>query len=78
MLPKQLAAELDERGVLLIIFASEMLGGVNTTDPATGRSFDDNRRFIDAISWLSEADRQKIFEANAMKAYPRLGAASRR
>jgi 4-oxalmesaconate hydratase len=65
-------------GVDNIIFASEMLGGVNTTDPETGKSFDDNRRFIDAVSWLSEVDRQKIFETNAMKAYPRLGAASRR
>jgi hypothetical protein len=51
-----------------------LLGGVNTIDPATGRSFDDNRRFIDAIAWLTEGDRKKIFEENARKAYPRLGA----
>ena len=56
------------------MFASEMLGGVNTIDPAAGRSFDDNRRFIDAIPWLTEHDRKKIFEDNARKAYPRLGA----
>jgi 4-oxalmesaconate hydratase len=60
-------------GIDNIIFASEMLGGVNTIDPASGKSFDDNRRFIDAISWLSEADRQKIFETNARKVYARLG-----
>lgn len=59
-------------GVDRIIFASEMLGGVNTTDPATGKSFDDNRRFIDAIDWLTAEDRQKIFERNARTAYPRL------
>jgi 4-oxalmesaconate hydratase len=60
-------------GIDNIIFASEMLGGVNAIDPASGKSFDDNRRFIDAISWLSEADRQKIFETNARKVYARLG-----
>jgi 4-oxalmesaconate hydratase len=61
-------------GVDRIIFASEMLGGVNTTDPATGRSFDDNRRFIDGVTWLTEQDRKKIFEENARRAYPRLAA----
>ncbi|HTI42146.1 MAG TPA: amidohydrolase family protein [Vicinamibacterales bacterium] len=62
-------------GVDNIVFASEMLGGVNTTDPATGKSFDDNGRFIDAISWLTDQDRSKIFEGNARKAYPRLDVA---
>ena len=61
-------------GVDNVMFASEMLGGVNAIDPATGRSFDDNRRFIEAIPWLTEHDRRKIFEDNARKAYPRLGA----
>ena len=42
-------------------------------DPASGKSFDDNRRFIDAISWLSDVDRRKIFETNARKVYARLG-----
>ncbi len=64
-------------GVDNIIFASEMLGGVNTTDPVTGKSFDDNRRFIDAIDWLTDEDRQKIFEGNARKAYPRLAVLAR-
>jgi 4-oxalmesaconate hydratase len=63
-------------GVDNIVFASEMLGGVNTTDPATGKSFDDNRRFIDAIAWLTDAERSKIFEGNARKAYPRMGVAA--
>jgi len=60
-------------GVDHIIFASEMLGGVNTTDPATGRSFDDNKPCLDAIAWLTEEDRKKIFEDNVKKAYPRVG-----
>jgi 4-oxalmesaconate hydratase len=61
-------------GVDNIVFASEMLGGVNAIDPATGRAFDDNRGYVDAISSLTDADRKKIFEDNARKAYPRLGA----
>ena len=46
----------------------------NVLDPETSRSFDDNRRFIDAVTWLTEADRTKIFEGTARKVYPRLGA----
>ena len=59
-------------GVDNIIYASEMLGGVNAIDPATGRSFDENKRLVDAIPWLAAEDRQKIFVENARKAYPRL------
>ena len=61
-------------GVDNVLFASEMLGGVNAIDPTTGRSFDDNRPYLDAISWLTETDKKKIYEENAKKAYPRLGA----
>jgi 4-oxalmesaconate hydratase len=61
-------------GVDNVVFASEMLGGVTAMDPRTGRFFDDNKPFIDAMGWLSEDDRKKIFEENARKVYPRLGA----
>jgi 4-oxalmesaconate hydratase len=60
-------------GVDNVLFASEMLGGVTTVDPRTGRYFDDNKPCLDAIAWLTEEDRKKIFEENAKKAYPRLG-----
>ena len=60
-------------GVDNVLFASEMLGGVNAVDPATGRMFDDNQPLLDAIGWLSEDARRKIFELNARRAYPRLG-----
>lgn len=59
-------------GVNNIVFASEMLGGVNAVDPATGRSFDNNKPLLEAIGWLTEQDRSKIFEENAKKVYPRL------
>jgi 4-oxalmesaconate hydratase len=60
-------------GVDNVLFASEMLGGVTTIDPRTGRYFDDNKPSLDAITWLTAQDRKKIFEDNVKKAYPRLG-----
>jgi 4-oxalmesaconate hydratase len=59
-------------GVDRVIFASEMLGGVNAIDPKTGKSFDDNQPYLDAIGWLTEGDRRKILEENVVAAYPRL------
>ncbi len=56
-----------------ILFASEMLGAVKGDDPLTGKPYDDTRRYIEAAS-LSDADKRKIFELNARKVYPRLGA----
>jgi 4-oxalmesaconate hydratase len=54
-----------------VIFASEMIGAVRGIDARTGRYFDDTKPYVDALN-LSEADRVKIFEGNAMLAYPRL------
>jgi len=54
-----------------ILFASEMLGAVPGVDPKTGHNFDDTKRYVDALS-ISAADKQKIFEGNAMKVYPRI------
>jgi 4-oxalmesaconate hydratase len=53
-----------------ILFASEMVGAVRGIDPETGHYFDDTRRYIDA-SRLGAAEKQKIFEGNARKVYPR-------
>jgi 4-oxalmesaconate hydratase len=55
-----------------ILFASEMVGAVKGVDPATGHSYDDTKRYLDAVAWLSGDDRQKIFEGNARKVYRRL------
>jgi 4-oxalmesaconate hydratase len=60
-------------GVDNVMFASEMLGGVTTIDPKTGRYFDDNKPCLDAVPWLTEEDRRKILEQNVLAAYPRLG-----
>ena len=55
-----------------ILFGSEMVGAVRGIDPETGKSYDDTKRYIDATPNLNAADRKKIFEENAMRAYPRL------
>jgi len=48
-----------------------MLGAVKGVDPETGHNFDDTRRYVDKLD-LSAADKQKIFEGNALKVFPRL------
>jgi 4-oxalmesaconate hydratase len=55
-----------------ILFASEMVGAVRGIDPETGHYFDDAKRYIDANKKLTAADRQKIFEGNARRVFPRL------
>jgi 4-oxalmesaconate hydratase len=57
-----------------ILFASETIGAVQGIDPETGHHYDDTRRYIDAIAWLSDADRQRIYEDNARAVYGRLTA----
>jgi 4-oxalmesaconate hydratase len=40
-------------------------------DSRTGHHFDDTRRYVEAAT-LSEVDRQKVYEDNALRVYPRL------
>ena len=56
-----------------ILFASEMVGAVKGIDPRTGHYYDDTKRYIDQVDWLTAEDRHKIFEGNARKVYSRLG-----
>ena len=56
-----------------ILFASEIVGAVKGIDPETGHYYDDTRRYLDAVTTLSAADKKKIFEENVYKVYPRLG-----
>jgi 4-oxalmesaconate hydratase len=53
-----------------ILFASEMVGAVRGIDPETGQYYDDTKRYIEASS-ISVPDKQKIFEGNARRVYPR-------
>jgi 4-oxalmesaconate hydratase len=36
-----------------ILFASEMVGAVGGIDPETGQYFDDTKRYVDALDWVS-------------------------
>jgi 4-oxalmesaconate hydratase len=54
-----------------ILFASEMVGAVKGIDPETGNYYDDTKRYIDAIDWVSAADKRKIFEGNVRRVFPR-------
>jgi 4-oxalmesaconate hydratase len=45
-----------------------MVGAVRGIDPLTGRYYDDTKFYIDALP-LSDADRAKVFEANARRVY---------
>jgi 4-oxalmesaconate hydratase len=56
-----------------ILFGSEMVGAVRGIDPETGQYFDDTKRYLDQVTSLSDVDRQKIFEGNARKVFPRIG-----
>jgi 4-oxalmesaconate hydratase len=54
-----------------ILFGSEMVGAVRGIDPQTGQYFDDTKRYVEHLN-LNDVDRQKIFEGNARRVYPRL------
>ncbi len=58
-----------------ILFASEMIGAVRGIDPETGFNYDDTKRYIEASTQLSAAQKQQIYEGNARRVYPRLDAA---
>ena len=57
-----------------ILFASEMVGAVKSIDPETGHYFDDTKRYIEAVPWLREEEKRKIYEGNARNVYSRLNA----
>jgi len=55
-----------------ILFGSEMVGAVRGIDPETGFYFDDTKRYIDSVSWLTDGERRRIFEDTARTVYPRI------
>jgi 4-oxalmesaconate hydratase len=62
---------LDVIGPDNVIFSTEMIGAVKGIDPKTGHHYDDTKRYVEAAG-LSDEDRKKVFEGNAMRVYPRL------
>jgi 4-oxalmesaconate hydratase len=55
-----------------ILFGSEMVGAVRGIDPESNQYYDDTKKYIDKQSWISDADKKKMFEGNARKVYPRI------
>jgi 4-oxalmesaconate hydratase len=47
-------------------------------DPETGFNYDDTRRYIEASTQLSPAQKALVYEGNARRVYPRLDAALKR
>jgi 4-oxalmesaconate hydratase len=56
-----------------VLFASEMLGAVRGSNPATGSGWDDTKRYVDAIGLTAE-QQIAVFEGNVQRVYPRLAA----
>ena len=54
-----------------VLFASEMVGAVRGIDPETGYYFDDTKRYVDDLG-LEPEDKERVFELNARRVYPRL------
>ncbi len=50
-------------------FGTESPGAGSAVNPRTGRAMDDIRPIIEGFEFLTETDRQKIFEGNARKLY---------
>ena len=66
---------IDVIGADNVIFASEMIGAVRSFNHRDGHYYDDTKRYVDAIKELTDEQRYKVFEGNALKVYPRLAKA---
>jgi 4-oxalmesaconate hydratase len=51
-----------------------MIGAVRGIDPQTNHYFDDTKRYVEAAD-VNIEQRNKIYEGNARRVYPRLNAA---
>ncbi|GIH17791.1 amidohydrolase family protein [Rugosimonospora africana] len=54
------------------LFGTEKPGSGSAINPDTGASFDDLKPVIEAMDFLSQSDRDLIFEGNARSVFPRL------
>ena len=54
-----------------ILFGSEMVGAVRGIDPETGHYYDDTKKYLDKVNFLTEHQKKLVFEGNARKVYPR-------
>lgn len=52
-----------------VLFGTENPGTGSVTDPKTGRDYDDLKPVIESIAFLSEKDRENVFECNCARLY---------
>ena len=52
--------------------AGHQAGDRRGIDPETGFPYDDTKRYIEASTNLSARDKQKVYEGNARRVFPRL------
>jgi len=50
-----------------ILFASEMVSAVRGIDPESGHHYDDTKRYIDATTVVSDADKRKIYSSKTRR-----------
>ena len=62
-------------GVDRCVFGSDKPANGSVVDPVTGRSLNDIKALIEAIPWLSAADRAALYEGNARALFGRLPSA---
>jgi 4-oxalmesaconate hydratase len=54
-----------------VLFGTENPGTGSAIDPTTGRAYDDLKPIIEKIDFLTEKDRENIFECNCTRLYTR-------
>ncbi len=54
-----------------VLFATEAPGTGSALDPVSGRDFDDLKPVIESIDFLSDKDKENIFECNCTRLYSR-------
>jgi 4-oxalmesaconate hydratase len=57
-----------------VLFGTEKPGSGSAPNPDTGRDFDDIKPVIEGFAFLTDTDRQVVFEGNARLVFPRLKA----
>lgn len=58
-------------GAERVLFATENPGTGSAPDPATGRAYDDLKPVIENIAFLTQEDRDNVFECNCARLYTR-------
>ena len=72
--PVFLEAAIKQKGVSQMAFGTEVPGSGRAVRPETGKPGDDLVRTIDAIEWLTDADKKAIFHDTPLKVFTKVSA----